>query len=234
MSEKTPSPKKRRWYHNLADAYTITARTYTWIPWALAGAALASITIALVLAWATSGTLATYLSWGLVGVLTGALAAMALLAWLVRPAMYQQIDGTLGAVYAVLSQIKSGWIVSEEPIAGTRNKDIVWRIIGRPGVVLISEGPSSRVRPLLEAERKKVMRVAKNVPVHLIEVGNDDHQVPLKKLEGTLRRLKNVLTKEEVPAISQRLAALSRAGASIPKGVDLTRVRPSRRALRGR
>ena len=33
----TEPQKKRRWYNNLADAYRITARTYSWIGWLMAG-----------------------------------------------------------------------------------------------------------------------------------------------------------------------------------------------------
>lgn len=231
MSKKTSTPQKRRWYHNLKDAYTITARTYTWIPWALLGVAVACLVVSLLIGYATGGNA---IAWTIIGLLTAALGAMSLLAWLVRPAGYTQIDGMPGAVHAVLSQIKSGWIIPEMPVAGTRNKDLVWRIIGRPGVVLISEGPSARVVPLLQTERKKVTRVATNVPIYTIQVGHEDNQLALKDLEKTLRHLRKVLTKEEVPAIAQRLAAVTRARPAVPHGVDPTKARPNRRALRGR
>ncbi len=230
MSENISAPKKRRWYHNLRDAYTITARTYPWIGWLMGGSAVVLIALGIALGAITSA----WFMWVFLGISTAALVAMALLAWLVRKAMYAQVEGTVGAVYAVLSQIKRGWIVPEQPLTANREQDIIWRIIGRQGVVLISEGPSSRVAPMLEAERKKVVRVARNVPVHIIQVGRDEGQVPLGKLEGELSKLKKELTKEEVPAISQRLTALSRTQAPIPKGIDPTKVRANRRALRGR
>lgn len=55
MSENNAPAKKRRWYHNLADAYRITARTYPWIGWLLAASAVVTICLALVVAWATNG-----------------------------------------------------------------------------------------------------------------------------------------------------------------------------------
>lgn len=232
MADKTPSPmKKRRWYHNLADAYRITARSYPWLKWVLAAIVVVSIAANILIALLTQGSLVL---WTLTGVMTGILLSMLLLSYYAPRAMYTQIEGTVGAVYAVLSQIKRGWIVYEQPVNATREQDLVWRIVGRPGVVLISEGPASRVQPLLAAERKKIHRVVQNVPVHVIQVGTGEGQVRLPDLQSRLRKLKNVLTREEVPSVSQRLNALTSRSAPIPKGVDPNRVRMNRRALRGR
>ncbi|TWS19050.1 DUF4191 family protein, partial [Tsukamurella conjunctivitidis] len=163
-------------------------------------------------------THANVVLWTLTGVMLAVLLGLVLLSSLVRKAMYAQIDGTVGSVYAVISQIKRGWIISEEPVAANREQDVIWRLIGRPGVVFISEGPSARVRPMLAAERKRVNRVAQNVPVILIQSGHEDGQVTLAKIEKTLRKQKKVLTKEEVPAISQRLNAVQSTSLPIPKG----------------
>ena len=232
MAENSAPPqKKRRWYNNLVDAYKITARSYPWIGWVLIACALVLVALGVLVAALTRGN---YVLWIITAVMLALLADMSLLSLLVRRAMYRQIEDTAGAVAAVTTQIKRGWIVSETPLAMTREKDIVWRIIGRPGVVLISEGVSSRVRPLMRQERKRVNRIAQNVPVHLIEVGKDEGQVPLTKLERTLRKLPKALTKEEVPAVSQRLNALQSTAAPIPKGIDPLKARPNRRAMRGR
>lgn len=232
MADKIPSPmKKRRWYHNLADAYRITARSYPWLKWVLVAIVVVSIALNILFALLTQGSLVL---WTLTGIMTGILLSMLLLSYYAPRAMYMQIEGTVGSVYAVLSQIKRGWIVYEQPINATREQDLVWRLVGRPGVVLISEGPAARVQPLLAAERKKIRRVVQNVPVHVIQVGTGEGQVRLPDLQGRLRKLKNVLTREEVPSVSQRLNALTSTTAPIPKGVDPNRVRMNRRALRGR
>ena len=232
MAENSAPPqKKRRWYNNLVDAYKITARSYPWIGWVLIACAVVLVALGVLVAALTHGN---YVLWIITAVMLALLADMSLLSLLVRRAMYRQIEDTAGAVAAVTTQIKRGWIVSETPLAMTREKDIVWRIIGRPGVVLISEGVSSRVRPLMRQERKRVNRIAQNVPVHLIEVGKGEGQVPLTKLERTLRKLPKALTKEEVPAVSQRLNALQSTAAPIPKGIDPLKARPNRRAMRGR
>ncbi len=223
------APKKRRWYQNLADAYRVTARTYKWIGAALIGLPILIIGLAILYA-------AIKNSWiwpPITGVMLSVLADMMLLSMLLRPAMYSQLDGTAGAVYSVISQIKRGWVVAEEPIQVNRDQDLIWRLVGRPGVVLISEGPTSRVMPLLNTERKKVNRIATNVPVTFIQVGSGEGQISLGKLNRKLRSLPAKLTRHEVPAVAARLEAVGRKGLPIPKGVDPTKTRMNRRALRG-
>ena len=45
--------------------------------------------------------------------------------------------------------------------------------------------------------------------------------------------MKKVLTKQEVPAVANRLTAIGNRGIPIPKGVDPTNTRANRKALRG-
>ena len=54
-------------------------------------------------------------------------------------AMYAQVEGRPGAAAAVLQGMRGDWRVT--PAVGfTRNQDLVHRVIGRPGVVLVGEG----------------------------------------------------------------------------------------------
>ena len=229
MSEKNP-PAKRRFYQNILDAYRLTARTYPALPWMLLGTATLVIVLFLLLAFLTN---TSWIGWLVVGIMGSITAALALLSFLARRALYAQVEPTTGAVKVALSQIQRGWIIPEQPVAFTREQDLVWRIVGRPGIVLISEGPASRVRALLNTESKRVTKIMRNVPIHQIQVGHDEGQVALKDLQRELRRLKNVLTAEEVPQVSARINALRSGEPPIPKGVDPLRARTSRRALRG-
>lgn len=223
------TPKKRRWYHNYLDAYKVTARSFPWVGWAMGGSAVVVLAIAVILGVTRGGLIFTIIS----GILLAVLVAMTFLLILVRPAMYRQLDGTAGAVYSVVSQLR-GWDMSEEPVQMNRERDLVWRIVGRAGVVLISEGPSSRVQPMLNTERKLVTRMVTNVPVTMIQVGHENGQVPLAKLPRKLRGLKSTLTKDQVPAVSGRLAAIGNKAMNIPRGVDPHNLRMNRRALRGK
>jgi len=228
MSEKNP-PAKRRFYQNVLDAYRLTARTYPALPWILLGAAALVIAVFMLLAFLTN---TSWIGWLVIGIMGSITAALAILSFLARRALYAQVEETAGAVKVALSQIQRGWIIPEQPVAFTREQDLVWRIVGRPGVVLISEGPASRVRPLLQSEAKRVTKVMRNVPVHQIQVGREDGQTALKDLQRALRGLKNVLTAEEVPQVSARINALRSNEPPIPKGIDPLRARASRRARR--
>lgn len=229
MSENNP-PTKRRFYQNVLDAYRVASRTYPALPWMLLGVAAAVIGTFMLTAWIIHRS---WIGWLITSIMTAIFAVLLLLTFLARRALFAQVEETTGAVKVALSQIQRGWIIPEEPVAFTRERDLVWRIVGRPGVVLISEGPSSRTRPLLAAEAKRVKKVLRNVPIHQIQVGRDEGQVALKDLQRELRRLKKVLTSEEVPQVSARISALRSGEPPVPKGIDPMRARPSRRALRG-
>lgn len=226
-----PKRKKQRWYHNFIDAYNVIKRTYPWITIALIAVPVVIITL---------GILATVLwhmgwFWIITAVTLALLIDLSFLAYFVRPAMYQQVDGRPGAVYVVLSQIQRGWVVETEPVAVNKSQDMIWQVVGKPGIVLISEGPSSRVLPMLHNERKRINRAITNVPVIYIQSGHDEGQVPLPKLMRRLRRQKKVLTKHEVPAVANRLQAIGSRGVAVPKGIDPYKIQRqgSRRALRG-
>lgn len=217
---------KRRWYQNLKDSYTVVQRSYKWTPIALIAMPIISIGGGIFFAITGSSKILPIFT----GMLLAITLDMAFLTTLLRPAMYKQVEGKIGSAYAVISQIKRGWVFSEEPIAVNRHQDLVWQLVGRPGVVLVSEGPSSRVRSLLNNEQKRIRRTVQNVPVTFIEVGRGEGQVPLTKLNSKLRRLKKVLTKQEVPAVANRLNAIRNRTAPVPKGVDPYNTRAHRKA----
>lgn len=229
-SSPTQKKQKNHWYNNVADGYRIARRSYPWIGWLMGGIGVVASALGVLVGLLVGSVVSSIIA----GVLGGAVIDLLVLSILMRRALYAQLEGRAGAVYAVVSQIKRGWIVGEQPIVATREQDLVWRLVGRPGVVLISEGPHSRVHSLLVGEARRVNRVAANVPVTPLEVGTGPGQVRLGALERRVKRLKKVLTKEEVPAVAARLSALASTAMPIPKGVDPHHVHLSRRMLRGR
>lgn len=223
------APKKQRFHETLRDAYKVVKRTYSWI-----GIALIAVPVITIGLGVLFGVLwHRPVLFPITGVLLAVTLDMLLLSMLIRPAMYRQLDGRVGSVYAVISQIRRGWVVEEEPVAANKSQDVVWRLVGKPGVVLISEGPTSRVRSLLINEKRRIARSLPNVPVTFIEVGHGEGQVPLTKLNRRLNGLKKVLNKQEVPAVANRIAAIGTNAVPIPKGVDPRNARANRRALRG-
>lgn len=193
---------------------------------------LVPVIIGLVLAFLLSdGNGFTMALWIVAGVLAGLLVALIILGRRAERAAYSQIEGEPGAVGAVLrSSLRRGWVGSEMPVAvNGKTHDAVYRAVGRGGVVLISEGPQSRTRRMLDDEKRKVAKIVPNVDITTLAVGPDDDAVPLHKLSRRLTRIKPKLTKAEVVAVNKRLESMSRTGLPIPKGIDPNRARMQRR-----
>lgn len=223
-------PKKRRWYHNFADAFVMVWKAE--IGWAITilGALVAGAALGIGIGFAFGQPIYG----GVLGFLTGLIVGLFTLTWRVRKVSYGQIDGQPGASIAVLDQVK-GWNIEQQPVQiNPRTQDLVFRMVGRPGIVLVAEGNPNRVNRLLNDEKRRVQRAAPQVPIVFVKVGNGEGQIPLLKLQRHVRSLKKKLSAAEVHAVSNRLNALGGANLSIPKGIDPMRARPDRKAQRGR
>ena len=206
-------PKKQRWYKVIGEAYKITKRSYPWVGWALLGAAALGLLVGIVLTIVLGGFF-----WIVFGVMLAFILPMITLVRLVRRASYGQIDGMPGAVSAVLDNIGRGWNVTTEPVRfNARTQDLLFRAVGRAGIVLVTEGPTQRVRNLVAEEKRALKRVAPNTPIHVINVGNDDDQTKLMALEKEMRKFPKAITSQEVAALSNRLDALNSKALPIPK-----------------
>ncbi|MFF1574118.1 DUF4191 domain-containing protein [Leifsonia sp. NPDC058292] len=224
-STKEPGRLKQMWQvFQMTRRYDNRALLYI-----IGGFALPVIVGVIVSLFFSGGNVFTMVLWILAGVLAGVLVALIILGRRAERAAYSQIEGQPGAVGAVLrSSLKRSWRGSEMPIAvNGKTQDAVYRAVGRGGVVLISEGPKSRTGRMLDEERRKVGRVLPNVPVSTISVGPDAESVALHKVPRTLAKIKPVLTKAEVMAISNRLQSLENP-MPIPKGIDPMKVRAQR------
>ena len=83
----------------------------------------------------------------IIGIPLGLLAATLILSRRAERAAFAQIENQPGASGAALGTLKRGWITEDQPVAvNPRTQDAVFRAIGRPGVVLVSEGPTHRVQ----------------------------------------------------------------------------------------
>ncbi|HWS58001.1 MAG TPA: DUF4191 domain-containing protein [Actinotalea sp.] len=230
-SAKPAKVRKTRWYHQVWQAYQMTRRVDPAVTWWLLAVFVGVLAAALII-----GLLVGQVVYLLIlGLPFAALAAMYVLARRAETAAYRQIEGQPGAALSALRTIRRGWDFPEEPVAvDPRTQDLVFRGLGRAGVVLVGEGPSNRIGKLLEAERKKTSRVLPNVPITVLQAGSQEGQVPLRKLPRTVQKLKSTLTKQEVVEISKRLRALGGPRLPVPKGIDPMKARPDRKGMRGR
>jgi hypothetical protein len=172
-----------------------------------------------------------------VGVLTGHVVLLSILAVLggllsgttifgrrATRAMHAQIGGRPGAGAAVLQMMRGDWRLT--PAVGfTRNQELVHRVIGRPGVVLVGEGASTAaIKQLIVDQKRRIGRVAPETPIHDLIVGDGEDRVPVRKVQSHVMRLPRKLRKSEVNALEARLKAIGGQSMPIPKGPIPTRI----------
>jgi len=150
------------------------------------------------------------------GVPTGLLAAMILFGRFAQSAQYAAVEGQPGAAAAILQSMRGNWTVTPA-VSANRNMDVVHRAVGKPGVVLVGEGAPTRLPSLLAAEKKRVSRVTYDVPIHDIQVGNEEGQVPIRKLQRKIMRLPRELRPAQISELNYRLKALPQS-LQAPKG----------------
>jgi hypothetical protein len=213
----------------LLDVFHMTRKVDSALVWWMLLAFLVPLAIGIVLAVVAGSVLGAIL-WVVLGVASGFLAALIVMNRRAERAAYARMEGQQGAVGAVLrATLRRGWRGSEIPVAvNPRTRDAVYRAVGRPGVVLIAEGPKGRTQRLVDEERRKVTRVAPNTPVSVLRVGPDEGEIKLGQINRSLGRMKGKLTRAEVLAVSNRLESLA-GGVPVPKGIDPTKSRPVRR-----
>ena len=141
------------------------------------------------------------------GVLLGLLTSMLLFGRYAQSAQYKAIEGQPGAAAAVVQSMRGNWEVTPA-IAGNRNMDIVHRVVGRPGVVLLGEGSPTGLTSLIAAEKKKISRIAYGVPITDIQVGDQPGQIPVKQLQRKLMNLPKALKPSDINDLNARLKAL--------------------------
>jgi hypothetical protein len=150
-------------------------------------------------------------------VVTGGLAALIVFGRRAQGSAYRQVEGQPGAAAWVLEGMRGDWRVTSG-VAGTAQLDAVHRVLGRPGIILVAEGVPSRVRGLLAAEKKKVARVVGDTPIYDIVVGDEEGQVPLRKLGNHVMKLPRNLSAAEVNSLGRRMSALGGARMPVPGG----------------
>ena len=149
-------------------------------------------------------------------VLLGVSLAMILFGRYAEAAQYAAIAGQPGAAAAVVQTMRGNWTVNPA-IAGNRNMDIVHRVVGKPGVVLIGEGQRNGLSTLIAAEKKRISRIAYGVPIHEIQVGTEPGQIPVRELKKKLMRLPRTLKGPEVYDLNSRMKTLP-SSLQAPKG----------------
>jgi hypothetical protein len=169
------------------------------------------------------------------GILLGSLAAMIVFGRRAQRAALAQIEGQPGAAAAALGLLRRGW-QTDPAIGFTRQQDVVHRLVGPPGIVLIGEGNPNRLKPLMASERRKHERVVAETAITELIVGNGPDEVPLRKLVRRVSKLPRTLKPAGMTDVLARLKALdaNRSNIPLPKGPMPTSMKGLRQNMRGR
>jgi len=213
-----PKPSRGERAKQLKLAFTMTRESDPRLLLLLLGAFL----VPLVLFIAIGLVIGHPIYLGVLGFLVAMVAVVAVFGRRMQKMQYSQVEGQPGAAAAVLQTVRGNWRVT--PAVGfTREQDLVHRVLGLPGVILVGEGSPARTRGLISTEKKKLSRFLGDTPVYDVMVGDGEGQIALKDLQRHLMKLPRNIKPAVVNELDRKLKAMSPA-LPIPKGPMPTRV----------
>lgn len=225
-------PKKQGTIRKLIEAYKITKRNDKHVGLIV----LAWVLVVGVAVGAVFWLLIHPIAGVIAGIPSGVLAGLMVFSRRAEASAYAQVEGRPGAAAAALGVLRRGWTV-QQAVAVTKNQDLVHRVVGRPGIILIGEGNEGRVRHLLGVEKKKHARVAGEVPIFDVVVGDGTGDtVTIRKLSKHVMKLPRNVSPADVTDVLQRLKALDamRPQIPMPKGPMPTSMKQARQSMKGR
>jgi hypothetical protein len=157
----------------------------------------------------------------------GFLAAFFLFTIFANTAAFASIEGQLGAGASVLMSIKRGFITTPA-VNVNRDQDMVHRVSGKAGIVLVGEGGFA-VRSLMQDEKRKMERFLSGVPITEVYVGDGHNQVSIRKLQKHLKKLPKKLNTTQLREVRARLRSVGGLNLPMPKGPMPGNVRMPRR-----
>ena len=200
----------------LRSAYTMTRKADPRIGWILLG-----IFVAVMAVFVVGGILLGHtLLLSVLGLSVSVLFTTFVFGRRAERSAYRQVEGQPGAAMSALTTLRKGFTVDKEPIAFNKQQDLVIRVVGKCGVVLVGDGAPSRLQHMLVAEKKRHQRVLGDIPVHELQAGTAEGQIPLRKLSSTIMKLPRTLNGPQMTELDHRLKALAvnRGALPIPKG----------------
>ncbi|MEO6512076.1 MAG: DUF4191 domain-containing protein [Nocardioides sp.] len=233
---KTPEAPKMNRREQFVETFKMARRGDPRLVWWLLGAFVVGAAVGFVVFLLLPGTGTLALVSAIIGALMfGLLATLIVFSRRAQAAAYAQLEGRPGAAASALTTLRRGW-KTEPAIALNKQQDVVHRVVGPPGIVLVGEGNPHRLKSLMASERRRHERVAAEVPVHEIVVGDADGQVALPKLVKYVQKMGRQVKPAEMTDVLNRLKAIdaARPVAPMPKGPMPTSMKGLRGQMRGR
>ena len=222
-TDKNTAPEKQSQLAVLKDAYKLVRRES---PAGIIYSIL--IFVAVLIAGITFGKgIGHPIYLGLITLPLAFLLAFFLFTRFANSAAFASIEGQLGAGASVLMSIRRGFVTTPA-VNVSRNQDMVHRVSGKAGIILVGEG-SAAVKSLLQDERKKMERFLSGVPVTEVIVGDGAGQVSIRKLQKHLKKLPKKLNTVQLREVRARLRSVGGLNIPMPKGPMPTNVRMPRR-----
>jgi hypothetical protein len=155
------------------------------------------------------------------------LAAFFLFTRYANTAAFASIQGQMGAGASVLMSIKRGFVTTPA-VNVNRDQDMVHRVSGKAGIILVGEGGFG-VKSLMQDEKRKMERFLSGVPVTEVLVGENEGQVSIRKLHKHLKKLPKKLNSAQLREVRARLRSVGGLNLPMPKGPMPTKIRMPRR-----
>ena len=157
----------------------------------------------------------------------GFLAAFFLFTRFANTAAFSSIEGQIGAGASVLMSIRRGFVTTPA-VNVNRDQDMVHRVSGKAGIILVGEGGFA-VRALMQDEKRKMERFLSGVPITEVYVGEGQNQVSIRKLQKHLKKLPKKLNTTQLREVRARLRSVGGLNLPMPKGPMPGNVRMPRR-----
>jgi hypothetical protein len=146
----------------------------------------------------------------------GFLAAFFLFTRFANTAAFSSIEGQIGAGASVLMSIRRGFVTTPA-VNVNRDQDMVHRVSGKAGIILVGEGGFA-VRSLMQDEKRKMERFLSGVPITEVYVGDGQNQVSIRKLQKHLKKLPKKLNTSQLREVRARLRSVGGLTLPMPKG----------------
>ena len=215
-------PEKQKWHKQLRETYSIASDHVSLLGLKLL--LIFAITFSILFGIGIATNMMAFFTILAVGI--ALLVTLIVFGRIAERAIYASVEGQLGAAASVLQSLSPRTGFTTTPAVGIdKFQNLVHRVIGRCGVVLVAEG--SRPQQLLAEQKKLHNRFAPGVPINEITVGEGG--VTLRQLRKELKKFPKSLKPSATTELRRRFTALPANQIPIPKGPMPTRGKMPRR-----
>ncbi len=198
----------------IGQVFAFTARQDKWFVPLIIAAVLIPLAVTVLLVLLDLGWV-----WIPIGIMVTLLAALIVLNLRSNTAMMNVAEGQPGAAAQIMENMRGDWRV-RPAASSTTQFDMVHVVIGRPGVILVGEGTPSKLRSMMSQEKRRLAKIIGTTELREFVIGNDEGQVPLKKLRASMLKLPRVMQGSQITATNDRLRAMGdlMSNMPLPKG----------------